>query len=128
MPMPSPFDYAIVRVVPRVERGEFINAGIIVFSRTLRYLGARIALDHARLAALAPDLDVSMVQQHLDNIPRICAGGSAAGFIGQLPMSDRFHLLVAPHSTMIQTSPVHGGICSDPEAMLNHLVATMVCI
>lgn len=127
MPAPDPFDYALVRVVPRVERGEFMNAGVILFCRTRRFLDARIALDRQRLRALAPDLDPDDIQRHLDVIPCICAGGSDAGPIGQLPISERFHWLVAPRSTIIQTSPVHSGLCTDAAATLDHLLQVMVC-
>ena len=126
MPARSSFDYAIVRVVPRVERGEFVNAGAIVFCRTRRFLGARIELDHARLAALAPWLDFAEVEQHLAIIPLVCAGGSAGGPIGMLPLADRFHWLVAPRRAMIQTSPVHSGLCDDPAAVLDEIVAQLV--
>jgi hypothetical protein len=126
MPALSSFDYAIVRVVPRVERGEFINAGAIVFCRTRRFLGARVELDLVRLAALAPDLDPAAIQRHLDVIPLVCAGGKAAGPIGQLPQAERFHWLIAPRSTIIQTSPVHSGRCADPAEALEHLLETMV--
>lgn len=122
----SSFDYAIVRVVPRVEREEFINAGVILFCRTRRFLGARVELDTARLATLAPDLDPAEVKEHLDSIPRVCAGGAAAGPIGRLSLPERFHWLVAPRSTMIQPSAVHSGLCADPAAMLEHLMQTMV--
>lgn len=124
--MHSTFDYAIVRVVPRVERSEFINVGVVLFCRTLRFLDARIELDTRRLQALAPDIDLHDVQQHLDTIPRVCAGGSAAGAIGQLPLSERFHWLVAPRSAIIQTSAVHCGICDDAAATLDHLLGVMV--
>lgn len=126
MPALSSFDYAIVRIVPRVERGEFINAGAIVFCRTRRFLGARVELDLARLVALAPDLDPAAIQRHLDVIPLVCAGGPAAGPIGQLPQAERFHWLIAPRSTIIQTSPVHSGRCADPAEALEHLLETMV--
>jgi hypothetical protein len=126
MPTPSSFDYAIVRVVPRVERGEFVNAGVVLFCRTRRFLGAQIELDERRLLALAPGIDLDEVRRHLDTIPLICAGGPKAGPIGQLPQADRFHWLVAPRSAMIQTSPVHVGLCADPRAALERLVAEMV--
>ena len=126
MPTPSSFDYAIVRVVPRVERGEFINVGVVLFCRIRRFLGARIELDEQRLLALAPGIDLEEVRRHLDTIPLVCAGGPEAGPIGQLPQADRFHWLVAPRSAMIQTSPVHVGLCADPRAALDHLLAEMV--
>ena len=124
MPTPSSFDYAIVRVVPHVEREEFINAGIILFCRTQRFLAARVALDEDRLKALAPYLDVAKVQAHLDLIPRISAGDDSP--IGQLSQAERFHWLVTPRSTMIQISPVHTGLCTDPNEALEHLMETMV--
>lgn len=126
MPALSSFDYAVVRVVPRVERGEFLNAGVIVFCRTQRFLDARIALDHRRLAALAPTFDVDELQAHLDSIPRICAGGPTAGPIGRLEQPERFHWLVAPRSTVIQTSPVHSGLCAEPAAALVRLLRSVV--
>ncbi len=126
MPALSSFDYAIVRVVPRVEREEFINAGVILYCLTQRFLGARVALDPQRLRALSPDADVELVQGHLDSIPRVCAGGRNAGPIGQLPQKERFHWLVAPRSTILQTSPVHSGLCADPQAALDALFARMV--
>ena len=126
MPAPSSFDYAIVRVVPRVDRGEFINAGVVLFCRTRRFLGAQIELDERRLLSLAPSVDLGEVRRHLDSIPLICAGGPQAGPIGRLPQADRFHWLVAPRSAMIQTSPVHVGLCAEPRDALEHLVATMV--
>ena len=126
MPVTSSYDYAIIRVVPRVERGEFLNAGVILYCRTLQYLAAAIDLDRARLAALAPDLDPAEVLAHLDMIPLICRGGPGAGPIGALSLAERFHWLVAPRSTVVQTSPVHSGICDNPEAALGHLLESMV--
>jgi hypothetical protein len=126
MRTPSSFDYAIVRVVPRVERGEFVNAGVVLFCRTRRFLGAQIELDQRRLLALAPIADLEEVRRHLDAIPLICAGGPQAGPIGLLSQADRFHWLIAPRSAMIQTSPVHVGLCAKPGDALEHLVATMV--
>ncbi len=120
------FDYAVIRVVPRVEREEFLNAGIILFCRTQRYLGARIALDRPRLACFAPWLELDEVVRHLDFFPLVCSGDPASGPIGQLPPAGRFHWLVAPRSTIIQTSPVHSGICEDPEQALAHLLRVMV--
>jgi hypothetical protein len=126
MPTLSAFDYATIRVVPRVERGEFINAGVILFCRTQRFLAARVELDRRRLQALAPHLDPTTVQQHLDLIPRVCVGGKESGPIGALSLSERFHWLVAPRSTIIQTAPVHGGLCADAGAMLDHLLEVLV--
>ena len=126
MPERASFDYAVVRVVPRVEREEFLNVGVIVFCRARRFLDARVELDARRLAALAPGLDPSEVAAHLEQIPRVCAGGDGAGPIGRLPQRARFDWLVAPRSTMIQTSAVHSGLCSDPEQALEHLMDSMV--
>ncbi len=126
MPAHNSFDYAIIRVVPRVEREEFINAGVILYCLTRRYLDARVELDERRLLALAPDADVELLRSHLESIPRLCAGGKAAGPIGQLPQKERFHWLVAPRSTVIQLSPVHSGLCEDPAAALEHLMDRLV--
>jgi len=120
------YDYAIVRVVPKVERGEFVNAGVIVSCPARDYLGARIELDERRLLALDPTADLAAIRAHLATIPAICAGGEAAGPIGALPQRERFRWLVAPRSTVIQTSAVHTGACDDPEAVLLHLLATVV--
>ena len=122
----SSYDYAIVRVVPRVERGEFVNAGVILFCRTRRFLGARIELDVSRLVALAPQIDIQALSQHLAIIPLVCAGGVGAGPIGALPLAERFHWLVAPRSAMIQTSPVHSGLCDAPAAALDELLEALV--
>jgi len=126
MPALNSYDYAIVRVVPCVERGEYINAGVILFCRTRRFLDALIYLDIQRLTTLFPAIDLDMVQRHLDIIPLVCAGSAEAGSIGQLSQSERFHWLVSPRSTIIQTSPVHSGLCADPAVTLEHLLKTMV--
>jgi hypothetical protein len=120
------FDYAIVRVVPRVDRGEFINAGVILFCSTEAYLDARIELDRERLTALAPTIDVALVESHLDVIPLVCRGGRDAGAIGELPQRARFHWLVAPRSTIIQVSPMHSGVHQDPKAALEGLFRKLV--
>lgn len=120
------YDYAIVRVVPRVERGEFINAGVILSCPKLDFLEARIELDEARLRSLAPEVDLDTVRANLASIPRICRGGDDAGPIGQLKPRERFHWLVAPRSTIIQTSAVHLGRSYDPHTALEHLLRTMV--
>jgi hypothetical protein len=124
--VPSTYDYAIVRVVPRVERGEQINAGVIVSCPTSAYLAAEIAFDPAKLRALAPDIDVDEVEAALAVIPWIAAGDPRGGPIAQLPRSERFHWLVAPRSAIIQTSPVHTGLCDDPAAALARLVDRLV--
>jgi hypothetical protein len=120
------YDYAVVRVVPKVDREEFINAGVILSCPDLSFLEARIKLDESRLLALDPHVDLDLIRKHLAAIPIICRGGDGAGTIGQLPQRQRFHWLVAPRSTVIQTSPVHTGRCHDPAAALERLVATMV--
>jgi hypothetical protein len=120
------FDYAIIRVVPRVERGEFLNAGVVLFCSTRAYLEARIELDPNRLRTLDPAIDAALVQSHLDAIPLICRGGAEAGPIGLLAQRARFHWLVAPRSTIIQTSPVHVGVHHDVAAALGQLVDKLV--
>ena len=126
MPDKFRYDYAVIRVVPKVDREEFINAGVIVSCPELSFLEARIKLNEARLLALDPSVDLDLVRKHLAIIPTICSGGDEAGSIGQLPQRKRFHWLVAPRSTVIQTSPVHTGRSEDPAAALDHLVATVV--
>jgi hypothetical protein len=122
----SPFQYATWQVVPHVERGERFNAGVVLFCRPRRFLEARAALDPARLAALAPDLDPATVQPHLDALVGIAAGDPARGAIARLSQSERFSWLVAPTSTMLQPSAVHTGLCFDPERTLDHLFASLV--
>jgi hypothetical protein len=126
VPVTSSYDYAIIRIVPFVERGECINTGVILFCRTRRFLGARTYLDQQRLAAFAPQLDFPALQQQLEHLVQICYGKSESGPVGQLSQSERFHWLVSPRSTIIQTSPVHSGLCTDPQAALDHLFKTMV--
>jgi hypothetical protein len=122
------FEYAIVRVVPRVEREEFINAGVILYCRSLDYLDARIGLDHERLLALFPGAspELEAIERALSIIPRICAGDPTAGPIAALDRAERFRWLSATRSTVPQVSPVHTGLCDDPAQMLDHLMATMV--
>lgn len=120
------YDYAIIRVVPKVEREEFVNAGVILSCPSLDFLDARIELDPRRVTALAPDVDLDLVRRHLEAIPVICRGGEGAGAIGRLSKRERFHWLVAPRSTIIQTSPVHTGRCTDPAAAIERLLDTMV--
>lgn len=117
------FDYAILRVVPRVDREEFINAGVVVFCLEKRYLEARILLNTDRLRALWHEADVDMVRKHLDAIPRICAGDPDAGPIAKLSQRERFHWLTAPRSTIIQPSPVHTGVCDSTGGVLDRLAA-----
>ncbi len=122
----SPFSYAVYRVVPRVERGERMNVGVVVFCRPLEYLAARTGLDEARLAALWPQLDPETVRPHLAAIEHVAAGDPAAGPIAKLDETARFHWLVAPSSTIIQPSAVHTGLCDDPAAELDKLFSTLV--
>lgn len=126
MPDLCTYDYAIVRVVPRVERGEFVNAGVIVSCAETGLLQAGIDLDEPRLLALDPGADLVGIRAALAAIPLICAGGDAAGALGRLSVRERFHWLVAPRSSSIQTSVVHTGRCISPEATLDHLMRTMV--
>jgi Protein of unknown function (DUF3037) len=123
---PAQFQYAIVRVVPSIERGEAFNAGVILLSRPHRFLGARTVLDERRLAALAPDLDPATVRPHLEMIELIARGDPAGGPIAALSKAQRFHWLVAPSSTIIQPSAVHTGLCEDPAAELDHLLERLV--
>lgn len=120
------YDYAIVRVVPRVQRGERINVGVILSCADRDFLDARIEIDEARLRALDPTLDMEAVRAHLATIPAICKGGADAGPIGELPSRGRFRWLVSPRSTIIQMSPVHTGRTSDPAAALEKLMDQMV--
>jgi len=126
VPATLSFDYAVVRVVPRVEREEFVNAGVILFCLERSFLDARIELDRARVLALFPATDLAAIEDHLGVVPRICAGGDGAGPIGRLSLRERWHWLVAPRSTVIQVSPVHSGLCDDPAATLDQLAARMV--
>lgn len=120
------YDYAVVRVVPRVEREEFVNVGIVLSCPAFRFLEARIELDAARLLALDPGVDLELVRRHLASFPAICAGKPDSGPIGQLPQRARFHWLTARRSSIIQTSPVHTGRCSDPSATIERLMSRMV--
>ncbi len=122
------FDYAVVRVVPRVDRDEFVNAGVIVFAPQERFLEARTHLDEARVRALWPTADVEQIRRHLEAIPRIASGDPTAGPIAQLSQSARFHWLTSPRSTMIQISPVRTGLSSEPEKLLDHLAQELVSV
>lgn len=123
MPASCAYDYAVIRVVPEVTRGEFINAGVIIFCRTRRFLAAAIDLDEERLLALAPAVDLAAVRAQLALIPAICQGD---GPIGALGLSEIFHWIVAPHSTMVQASDVHSGLTDDLPGALEHLMNTLV--
>lgn len=121
MPALSSFDYAVLRIVPRVDREEFINAGVVLFCLDHRFLGARVHVDEKRLSALWPDVDLDVVRRHLEAFPAVCQGVANAGPIAQLSQRERFHWLVAPRSTIIQVSPVHSGLCEAPELALDQL-------
>jgi hypothetical protein len=120
------FDYALLRLVPHVEREEFVNVGVILFCRTLRFLSCRVHLDEGRLAALAPGLDSAAVRFQLDLTPLICAGGPAAGPIGALDQAERFRWLTSPRSTVLQVSPVHCGLSADPQATMDEIFQRLV--
>ena len=128
MPEPArrPFSYAILRVVPRVERGECFNAGVVLFCRQLGFLGVKVGLDAHRLVALAPDASAGDVRAHLDALVRVAAGDPDGEAIAALPASERFGWLVAPSSTIIQPSAVHTGLSDDPQATLDALFAELV--
>ena len=128
MPALSSFDYAVLRVVPRVEREEFLNAGVILFCLERRFLQARVRLDEDRLRVFGPGLDVDQVRRHLEAYPRVCEGVAEAGPIAQLTQRERFHWLVAPRSTIIQVSAAHSGLCEAPEQALEQLFQQLVCI
>jgi hypothetical protein len=122
----SPFEYAVIRVIPRVERGEGLNAGIVLMCRPLRFLAARAQLDDRLLVTMAPDCDPEIVRAHLDAVVAIAAGDPAAGPIAALSAPERFHWLVSPSSTIIAPSEVHTGLTADPAATLDHLFRTLV--
>ena len=122
----SPFQYAMLRVVPRVERGEAFNAGVALFCRPLRYLGARAELDDAVLAALAPGCDPQEVRAQLDTLVAVAEGRPEGGHIATMPQSERFHWMTAPSSTIVQPSAVHTGLTGDPAAELEKLFAALV--
>jgi hypothetical protein len=123
---PCSYDYAVIRVVPRVERQEFVNAGVILWCQERDFIEARIELDEARVRMLDPTVDVEAVRRHLASFAIICAGGADAGPIGKLPKRERFDWLVAPRSTSVQVSPVHSGRCADLDAALDRLMERMV--
>lgn len=123
-----PFEYAIIRVVPHIEREEFINVGVILSCQSAGFLDAMFDIDAVRLKGLAPELDIEEIQAHLEAIRLICEGGHKAGSIGRLPRRARFDWLVAPRSTIIQTSAVHTGLCSNPQHALEQLLRKMVSV
>jgi uncharacterized protein YkvS len=126
--MPVSFEYAVIRVVPRVEREEFVNAGVILFSLEKRFLKALVHLDEKRLAALAPGVDVAELRDHLRAFEKVSEGDSDGGPIAQLSQRERFRWLVAPRSTVIQISPVHAGLCENPDGTLQQLFQRLVSL
>ena len=126
---PEPFEYAVLRVVPRVERGEGVNVGVVLFCRTRSYLGARMELGPrqvAALEALAPDLDLDAIRAHLDELARIVAGEPDGGPMARLDGPERFRWVTSPSSTMLQPSEVHGGVTESPEQSLQDLFDRLV--
>ncbi|HZQ07644.1 MAG TPA: DUF3037 domain-containing protein [Anaerolineae bacterium] len=124
----APFEYAVIRIVPHEARGEFMNAGVILYCPAHRFLQARISFDIERLKAFSPTVDIAHVQEHLATIPKICAGNAEAGELGKLSLAERFRWLTSPRNTIIQTSPVHSGLTDDPAKTLEHLVARLVVL
>ena len=120
------YEYCVIRVVPRADREEFVNAGVILYCHACDFLRARIDLDPQRLVALWPEIDLAVVESHLDGLSRICTGGASAGPIGLLGASERFRWLVAPRSTILQTSAPHAGLCADPAVALERLLDQLV--
>ncbi|MGI8786163.1 MAG: DUF3037 domain-containing protein [Pyrinomonadaceae bacterium] len=120
------FDYAVIRVVPRVEREEFFNVGVILSCPSQKFLEARIELNIEKLKCFAPQVEVDAIRSYLDIIPKICAGEIGAGIIGQMSQRERFYWLTAQRSTIIQSSPVHTGLCADANETLEHLLDKMV--
>lgn len=127
-PASAPYSYAIIRIVPHEARGEFINAGVILYSAARKFLSARVSFEPERLRALAPGMDLATAEKHLAAIPKICAGGAEAGELAGLSLAERFRWLTSPRNTLIQTSPVHTGITGDLEKTLGHLLQTLVLI
>lgn len=126
MPARNVFEYAVIRVVPRVERGEYVNVGVVLLCRQAHFLEARLRLDQTRVRMLDPTLDMEALAEQLRHIPIVCAGGGAAGPIGALPHYERFRWLTAPRSTIIQPSPVHTGLCEEPADTLERIFAQHV--
>ncbi|WP_250404285.1 DUF3037 domain-containing protein [Streptomyces cellostaticus] len=120
------FEYALLRVVPRVERGECVNAGVVVYCRARAYVGARTHLDEARLLALDPGADVAGVRAALGAVARVCAGGEEAGQAARDDAGRRFRWLIAPRSTVVQPGPVHTGLTADPEVETERLLDLLV--
>ena len=128
MPAMESYDYAVLRIVPSVEREEFVNAGVVVHCPQQAFLACRIHLDEERLAAFCPSLDLELIRNHLEAFPRIAAGDAGAGPIAQLSRRERFQWLVSPRSTIIQVSPVHSGMCQAPESTLEEIFRRLVLL
>ena len=126
MPSRDPFSYSVVRVVPDIEREEFLNAGLVLFCRGRRYLQARTSLDGRRLTSILADADVDAIKDQLALVGRIAAGEVARGPLGSMSQSERFHWLTTPRSTVVQPGPIHGGMTDDPATTFEHLYATLV--
>lgn len=123
--VPQPYEYAVIRIVPHEARGEFINAGVILYCPSQKFLEARISFDRKRLLAFAPNIELTDVEKHLAAIPKICAGGAQAGELAALSLAERFRWLTSPRNTLIQTSPIHSGLTQNPQATLEHLRETL---
>ena len=126
MPEPRSFDYTVVRIVPRPDRGEFVNVGVILFSREARFLGGRFDPDWDRITCLDPAIDQAEAARQIDHLKRVVAGESGSGPIAAMSPSKRFHWLSGPRSTVVQVSPMHSGICHDPEEMLEQVFKRLV--
>jgi hypothetical protein len=126
MPDLQPYSYAVIRVVPRVDRDEFVNAGVIVYAQQAKFLKARVRVPEGRVKALWPNADMAQITRHVEAIPRICEGDAAAGPVAQMSQSQRFHWLTSPRSTMIQISPVRMGLSAEPEQVLERLAGELV--
>ena len=122
----SSFDYAVLRIVPRVDREEFLNAGVILYCKGQHFLAAKIHIDEQRLLALWPGFELDVARLHLEAFCKICKGDADAGPIAALPQRERFHWLVSPRSTIIQVSPVHSGLCEAPHLGLEKLLEQLV--
>jgi hypothetical protein len=126
MPEPQLFEYAIIRIVPRVEREEFMNVGVALYCARLKYLRAKFFVSRERLTAFSGMADVSEIEAYLQAFGNICAGNKDAGPIGRLPLPERFRWLTATRSTVLQTSKVHPGLSDDMDAMLERIFCEMV--
>ena len=125
-PSRSPFSYAVLRVVPDIEREEFVNAGLVLFCRSRRYLRARTSLDVDRILALRPNADATALLAQLALVEQIAAGEVASGPLAEMSQSERFHWLTTPRSTVVQPGPIHGGMADDPDVTFEHLYTTLV--